>query len=284
MSYPRPLHRSDKQIDYNTLNSIFEQSQKLNNIQFDPSVFNVQEDPSGIVVSMHPAIDNSENFEYHFKVETNSNSTTLGDLIVRGGYWIRDGDIYPLVCDTGFYNNDYDNDYKSVFVNNTTSHYINCDINTATNYLEVNISDTMDTGRSGFSIAFTDTDLVINQFIVGDVISGEPENDHPWHITQLSNTSARCSTGMCYLGGNGTQPYNFSATLTGITSDKNYWVELHRDATDPYQFWIWNSGAAYPSSSDIIEIYPIVEFTCTSSVITHIKERAQDDLHETLMA
>jgi len=67
----------------------------------------------------------------HFKVEANASSSNACSMIVRGGEWIRELEdgvnefVVPLECDTGVWDENWNDTYKSISLpNNTASYYI----------------------------------------------------------------------------------------------------------------------------------------------------------------
>lgn len=84
--------------------------------------------PYGITVSGQQLVQDAE--RAHFLVESNVSGTSISYL-VRGGYWFRELENgvtllkLPLQCDSGGWDENYDDTYKSITLsNNTTSHYI----------------------------------------------------------------------------------------------------------------------------------------------------------------
>jgi len=111
---------SDKGINFDGYLNTIRQTNKLMNIQFDPTIFVVQDDPSGMYISMNPqsATTTSNASGYHLSGEvTQSNCAGAGGtLIVRGGLAVRktNSDVYviPLTCDSG--PSEFYEDYKTV--------------------------------------------------------------------------------------------------------------------------------------------------------------------------
>lgn len=314
MFYPKSPKRTDKSINYDMLLNLFNQSKKLQNIRFDPNHFYTQQDPSGMYVTMNAQEggDGTE-FNYHFKVEesdgpeesSGTESEALSTeqdessnnsiyLLIRGGYWIKDGDSLPLLCDEGDYTGDYDADYWTEEIEDTGSDgvFINVVADPGSGDCYIEQADHMGLGVFEMTIAwvlYEGGSVTINQYIVGDVISGTPENDHSWHCNITSDTTATVTEGLCFLGGVQYAINGFNPALTGITSDKKYWIELHRDGSTPTTMYYWASGTAWPASSDVLEIYPILEFTTSDEssseegYIVDVVEHCQSDIHDTLM-
>ena len=101
----------------------------LRNIDF-ASGFSYAYDGSGIHVSQRPS-SSTLTEEYHWLVESNTAASDTKSFIVRGGYWLREKEEglgvnkIPLTCDSGVWNESYDNSYKSIqLANNVESFYI----------------------------------------------------------------------------------------------------------------------------------------------------------------
>ena len=93
--FPKPPRKSDKQINFDTYNQMYEQSKKFQNLQFDPSVFYTQQDPTGYYVTLNQEAtsSNGSSEQFHFQLATNSASNVGSALIdVHCGEWQRGWD------------------------------------------------------------------------------------------------------------------------------------------------------------------------------------------------
>ena len=109
------------------------------------------------------------------------------------------------------------------------------------------------------------------------------ENDHSWHFEQLTNNSGTVTQGKCYLGGVEYSVNGWSSNVSGVITDTDYWIELHRDGTASTMFY-WKSGATgtEPAATDTLEAIPILEFVTDDGAITSVIERLQSDVRITL--
>jgi hypothetical protein len=112
----------------------------------------------------------------------------------------------------------------------------------------------------------------------------EPEHNHSWHFAATSATGGIVTLGRVEISGGVKSVTGFptDGILSGVTSSTLYWIAIDASAATA----TWASRASvlgYPSSTDTVEIWPILEITCASSVITAVCERMQSDIHVTKM-
>ena len=87
MFYPKSPKKSDRQINFDTYQNIYNQVKKFQGLRFDPSVFYTMSDPSGVYVTLVPSEEssNASSEEYHFLVESNTSST----VDIHAGRWVQ---------------------------------------------------------------------------------------------------------------------------------------------------------------------------------------------------
>lgn len=99
--------------------------------------------------------------------------------------------------------------------------------------------------------------------------------DFSFRFARTSSTGGTISEGKCYIKGILTTITSLPSTLSSVTSSIKYWVAVDLSANTA----AWSSGTSYPTSSATSEIWPILEITCASSVITAWKQRQLSDIH-----
>jgi hypothetical protein len=254
-------------------------SRMLNNISGENGV-KVVVNTSGIKIQGNDAAGTNE---AHFQVENNSYSSSVTDFIIRGGYWIYRGMPIPTVTDAGHYTGNYDDDVYSLTVSNAAPKFIVANLDLAQEEVSFVTQANMASGQTSITVAWVNTaSREINQYFTGDLWDN-PENDHSWHFTQITNTSGSVTQGTCYLGGTEYAVNGYSDNITGVIVDTDYWLELHRDGSTFTTFY-WKNGAAgtEPAPSDTLEIVPVLEFKTTGGIITGVIERLQSDYHDSL--
>ena len=97
MLYPKSPKRTDKFLNYDTYNFMFNQVKKLIGLRFDPSKFNVQHDPSGMYVTMKSGGSggtNDDPTQWAFGCTlTSSTSGTAPDITTTYKVHIEEGDL-----------------------------------------------------------------------------------------------------------------------------------------------------------------------------------------------
>jgi len=158
----------------------------LRNIDFD-SNFSYAYDGSGVHISAKPNLNKDALENYHFKIESNTASSTNGDIIIRGGFWIREsGDDRQIVgsknddgSDYHIVSNSYSEQYTSLSCGNAAPKYIYLETNVAMRptTVEIKQSTTWPTNEEpeksklvlGWVYSNTSSSqLEINQFWIGD--------------------------------------------------------------------------------------------------------------------
>jgi hypothetical protein len=103
------------------------------------------------------------------------------------------------------------------------------------------------------------------------------ENDHSWHFDQTSDTGGDITLGLVFIGGVSVTVGSFTASISSVTTSRWYWIAVNISSATA----TWTSGAALASSTDTVEIWPILEITCAASKITNVVEHMQSDIHIT---
>lgn len=116
MKYNSIPKKSDRSINFDAWVNVCAKVRKITNLKFDPTIFWVQDDPTGVYVTMYPpATEASATQEDHFKVADNTSGGSLS-VVVHGGSWYDRKDDedtrVTLTCDTG-YSGKYE-DVKSI--------------------------------------------------------------------------------------------------------------------------------------------------------------------------
>jgi hypothetical protein len=96
-----------------------------------------------------------------------------------------------------------------------------------------------------------------------------------FQFTKTSATGGTIEEGKCYIKGILTTITSLPSTLSSVTISIKYWVAVDLSANTA----AWSSGTSYPTSTATSEIWPILEITCASSVITAWKQRQLSDIH-----
>lgn len=212
MRYVKPPHRTDRSISYSNWSQLYDQNKKLLNITFDPATFFVMDDPTGVYVAVNPSsiISTMEEDRYHWRVETNAAASNSSSLIVRGGYWNRElpeglGSYkIALTCDSGAWDEDYDNSYKSLqTATSTASYYIYVELDNPLHPTTCTAKSSLtwpayDNARSSMVIAWTNcASGEIEQFLEGDyydAVYSRPDSQLPGQSSysiQVNNTTGR---------------------------------------------------------------------------------------------
>lgn len=173
--------RSKLFVNAKGFNAMRDICNRLRNLEFDPVYFKTQSLGSGYFVTLTNVAVSGEENEFHWKVETNSSSSNSSSLIVHGGYWCRETEAglavnkIPLTCDTGPWDEDYTNTYKSISTStNVGSHYIYLELDNPLEptTCEAKSSPTWpayNSGKSIMVIAKTNCSSgVIEQYLEGD--------------------------------------------------------------------------------------------------------------------
>jgi len=162
----------------------------LRNINYEN--FSSSFDSTGVNLEYRPPPTTStDENKYHFKIEANTTSGAITDLICRGGYWSREShDLRKDIantCDVGTYTGDYDNSYKSLTISNTAGRFIyaeldnsmdptTCEIKTSASWPVYNVN------KSNQLIAFANCNsgtLSVNQYWNSDIVDKfeKPDTD-----------------------------------------------------------------------------------------------------------
>jgi hypothetical protein len=76
--------RSDNKISFDSLQRSYDELYKLENLHFDPSVFQTFEDPTGVFVTMSPAGDVAVPEDWAIKLIDGTSVTIYGGTLIRG--------------------------------------------------------------------------------------------------------------------------------------------------------------------------------------------------------
>ena len=113
MRYNPIPKKGDHSINFSTWLNVVNNTRKLLNLRFDPTIFYTSEDPTGLFVSMYPPNVISTSTGEHFDVAINSCTNTSTNIIVHAGSWDR------FVGPYGFYVP------MEIDGSDTSRHYIN---------------------------------------------------------------------------------------------------------------------------------------------------------------
>jgi len=176
MRYNPIPKKGDRGINFDSWSNVNRQALKLNNIQFDATVFTVQDDASGMYVSISPqTAANTVSSEFHFEVVANTASVD-----VHGGVWYRHvADLsYPIPASWGEH---YDDVYTLA---TPTSGYV---------YLKLNdplkpTSVTVDIVTGAYPI--TDT-VYKNTVLAYANVSGTTVTVEPYYVGDITEAYSR---------------------------------------------------------------------------------------------
>jgi len=102
-------------------------------------------------------------------------------------------------------------------------------------------------------------------------------SDHPFKFTQTSDTGGTITAGLCFIGGVSKTITSLPTTLSSVTTSIKYWLAIEIASATVS----WVSGTSYPDSDDDTEIWPILEITCSGSVISSFIQKQSSDVHIT---
>lgn len=119
--YPPAPKRTDSKLSFGTYRDMYDQAKRFKNLKFDPNFFQVNQDGSGIYVSLNnkSVASGADEQEYHFQCVAN-NASNVACCIVHAGSWTRHilGDTVKIVnmeVDGGGSSEFYDDSYNLEF-------------------------------------------------------------------------------------------------------------------------------------------------------------------------
>lgn len=105
----------------------------------------------------------------------------------------------------------------------------------------------------------------------------------PFRFVKTSSTGGTVARGLIYVKGvsvtsvsGWTDFATTDLTLSGVTTSTKYWIAV----TLATGACAWSSGVAFPTSTAAVEIWPILEITCSGSVITSWYQHQWVNIHQ----
>jgi hypothetical protein len=107
----------------------------------------------------------------------------------------------------------------------------------------------------------------------------QPPDSYSFKFKRTSTTGGTLTAGVLYYGGDTKAITNLPATLSGVTASMKYWILIDFSAATA----TWASGANYPTltstQKENQELWPMLEITCSASVIVSWIQRQLGNIH-----